>query len=1178
MDNRFKHCQYINTVVNEIYTEIKSSWPIPQTFAQETTRYSQLCECLSSEIGESYTYFTLRRENELPMVMFSKSARKKKATSLCSYTQCVSWPYANGLLNGSFNDILNFGFYSEDEVDTLAANGSVPDFGDGSDRNVLPDADSIGIDRNALSAVIMRVMLRWLEGADAVSIGVPKSETGHYNDYVLRAVSEIYSYFPVGLRAEAGFCSYLSPAKLASYPRIHMAFVPQSEANANTVFLDGSSPLAYARITKGMMLPALKAFVAHVVNLKDRKERESFIAGVFNDLEGGAQGDHLEQFKKVTGLTYNKYGRGLKLLDSTEIDPVAKLTDWVSYCEKKSEYPETLRGSIDNMIRKGLSELTAADYSAYLSAACNGKETADKATEFRRTDNLKTLSPRLDELNKARSSLGENFCRQRLDKLQGAISGKHPSERNYCEVISREIDDAERDCAVFADAEYYEPELDALRKKYYAEYRASVCERLNALKPGDENYVSRFRRGVAELRQAAEKFRLPDEFAAEAAEISRNGEEALVSEIRKHFGSRDKWIPDRCDIKQLDKNTQILQALAEKLSGVIVETESRKTLDSEIRKTISDIEHIKNSSESRCLEELEKQRGKSFFDALKGINSVYDQGFKETEQQRFVNEYTTPAYNDATDVPASVKQLENSFAGAFGTPLTVSAICNTGTFCRQVLSALVKTLYSQSQPLKSVGGAAKNLANVQNIVTKAKQFAPEIKDVTFDIGAKKFTSDKLIRLFSFDFYAYSSDPKNLFEDVQTLYDNKFFVSKDAFAIAQEYAPIKMNQGLMKDVLTGRFPGMDEELRVRFLETLATLLPQKDGMAGAVQTLKGPPEKRISSNEAKVAFARLEEKYPKPAPVRNAAYPAPKKAKSPAAVIILGVLCAALLGGGTFLYLRLNKANQTIEEHESTISRLENSLNAKQGETGWVSIYDSNYKIDLFGAYLSDEISELWDAMTFLSLADTAATAAGPYSLSDSTPVGTQPQEAVFSPEMEDCLLAMKAIMEKCASGKYEIVSPVYYNGTELSESAGFPSGMILCVEQDTATGYTVLTAYLGDITEGKREGDGFSLEYAPGRSVRNAADYDIVFYSGEWKGDVPNGCGVRRSYKSESPDAPMTVDEHAGMFVEGQFVDPTAEPTLEPSTTPSAEPTNTPLAEPTVSPAEQTTTEDSGLV
>ena len=1108
MDNRFKHCQYINTVVNEIYTEVKSNWPIPQIYSAETVRYSQLCECVGNEIGESYTYFTLRRENELPMVMFSKSARKKKATSLCNYSQCVSWPYAKGLLNGSFDDVLSFGFYSEEEIDILAANGSVPDFGDGSDRKALPSEDSIHIDREALTAVITRVMLHWLEGSGAVSIGVPKNECGNYTDYVLRAVSEIYSYFPTGLRAEAGFCSYLSPAKLQSYPRIHMAFIPQSEANANTVFLDGSSPLAYARLTKGTILPALKAFIAHVVNLTDQKDREAFIAGVFKDLEGGSSADHLEQFKKVTGLTYNKYGRGLKILDSKETDPVVLLSSWVSYCEKKSEYPQSLCDSIDKLIADGV---TPDGYWKYLTAACEGKRrAAEKATEFRRTQPLIKLSPRREELDAVRNELGRGIVVEIIETAKKDISALDPADDTSNDKARDILKNARSDCSVIDSTEQHEPALKDIENTWetrLTEYAEKVIIKsadasITDLDAASKKYCAH---ASDALKKVAEKLKargLENAYRIETTTLAVKAEEKYTAYMASRLDENVKKWHDIDNYKIVCENEKALEELFEEYdSNFIYESEDRKGLREKFKKAICDLKEKKDYLESYGKAVLQEEKGHSFFEAIKVIEKNYEK-FPEAVKQKFVDAYSAEPYNDAVDIPQSVKSFEEGFQNSYGKPLTAPSLGMTGIFCVRVFSRLLEKLYSEPQTLHSTGDASANRSQIQEILTKARKFAPNVKQVSFKIQDRIYSSSELLQLLSFDFYGYSTDADKVFDAVSFLTEQRFFAASDAFSIQRQYAPMQKNSQFLKDILEGRFPGLNQSLCLSLLETQTVMLATRDsGMSGAVHQLRKVSSNFALTNDAAMAFAKLEEKYPKQQnPMQTFANdPQPSKRKAPVAAIVLGVLCAALVAGSTFLFLNWNNSRKAVAEREQVISFRDKQLEEKQKEYDALLESQTEDYFDIVNAYLSAETKVLWNALRTESAFTSDAGSADA--------LGTL-QENAFN--AQPCLEALKEILQKNADmeqytgGTHVLPSPLYFDGERFASSAdGLSACMILYVGIDDATGVKYAAAYYGEITDGVAEGNGRLVAYAPGMTTDEGMLRESFEYAGAWIGGRP---------------------------------------------------------------------------
>lgn len=347
--------QYIYTVLNGNYVVLPASGTIaqiPPEANNDVGRYSTNFAGPEAKLPEDFCYYTLKREKEEPLLFFSKVQRKTNSTSVAKFAQCAGWKWEESLLRDHFDDILRFGFYSEAQVDRLAeGDKSVPDFG-GGEAPGITDFMKIDIADNALRAVLFGVFSRWLLGKAQVKIAVPESEREHYAQYVLSAVREIYSYFPVCLRAEAGFASYVQKGKEQTYPRYSIVFVPESMADTRTLFLDGSSRIACEALSASTTRKNLDRFIEHLAGLRDPAERKRFLDTVYEELE---KKETPKETAASSARQYAVYGEAMQLLENRgSFDEKAE--QWLAFYNNRENYPKTMAKEIDELIKGELNE------------------------------------------------------------------------------------------------------------------------------------------------------------------------------------------------------------------------------------------------------------------------------------------------------------------------------------------------------------------------------------------------------------------------------------------------------------------------------------------------------------------------------------------------------------------------------------------------------------------------------------------------------------------------------------------------------------------------------------------------------------------------------------------------------------------------------------------------------
>lgn len=338
---------FIHSVVDEQYTDIATEKGIQPEYLKELRTYAGLCDCRDS-IGASYTFARLYRKGSHPAIFFSRTANKTRAISTCTFSQSVGWNQSGKMLLDDFDGILSSPFLSEQELDELVeAHRPVPP-GMGANNNLLP----VTIATTAIRAILYGVLFRWMQKTPPVHIVVPKTVAPEaYNQYVLSAVREIYSYFPALMRAEAGFSSYLLAEHEASFQKLYIVFLPEGIAGPNALALDGSTPTAYASLVRSTGSQGLDYFLDYIANCSAPEERRQFLSGVYADIEKRFE----DAGKDFSCYEYQKYGAGLALLQEARPAEEALLT-WIRFASEKEKYAPGIRSTIITRITETISE------------------------------------------------------------------------------------------------------------------------------------------------------------------------------------------------------------------------------------------------------------------------------------------------------------------------------------------------------------------------------------------------------------------------------------------------------------------------------------------------------------------------------------------------------------------------------------------------------------------------------------------------------------------------------------------------------------------------------------------------------------------------------------------------------------------------------------------------------
>ena len=273
--------QFIHSVAKGAYVDLPSAKPVPNTYLTELRKYAGAGDGVNTDMGSCCSYVILKPSNEAAVAFFSRIERKKNARYPCNFIQSAGWTVRDDMLLKEFDAIIEQDFFTEDQVDAFVENSQVPPVADYGRYELL----KVNIHRDALKAVLYGCFRRWQMSSAPVRIAVPQNAMSSYNEYVLGAVKEIYSYFPANMRAAVGFCSYMLSQHAANYPGFDIIFMPQTESDSKALLLDGSTISAYEAIPHTTGLKLLDRMIEHILALNDPAERKQFLSSVYQTIE-----------------------------------------------------------------------------------------------------------------------------------------------------------------------------------------------------------------------------------------------------------------------------------------------------------------------------------------------------------------------------------------------------------------------------------------------------------------------------------------------------------------------------------------------------------------------------------------------------------------------------------------------------------------------------------------------------------------------------------------------------------------------------------------------------------------------------------------------------------------------------------------------------------------------------
>lgn len=297
---------YLNAIVKEVYKDLPCGCPFPTEFGRNMYATVSGLDCLSNpDVPNVLSFFTLRAKGQASAMVFSNIQKHTNSASVGRFIQSIGWTWNGDKLFRELDDILDVGFFSEEEINETALRGG--SFALPKDRRNSYETISVELSPKVKQAILTTVLLRWLRFEAPLRIAVPKNVD--YNSYVISAMKQIYRIFPVSLRAKAGFCSYL-PSDKNVPETIFIGFIPEEMADSRTLCLDGSSAAACATLNCGTNSATLDTFIHHIAH-ESEDELPTFFEEMYEDLEGSGSN---EKMVLVNYRDYQFIGMALNLL------------------------------------------------------------------------------------------------------------------------------------------------------------------------------------------------------------------------------------------------------------------------------------------------------------------------------------------------------------------------------------------------------------------------------------------------------------------------------------------------------------------------------------------------------------------------------------------------------------------------------------------------------------------------------------------------------------------------------------------------------------------------------------------------------------------------------------------------------------------------------------------------
>ncbi|MDY6132199.1 MAG: hypothetical protein SPI09_02390 [Candidatus Limivicinus sp.] len=784
--------QFIHSVVQEKYVDLPAAKAVPAAYLKELRQYTAVCDCLDNEIGEAFGLVSIRAGSDVPVVFFSHTARKKNVESVCWFTQSAAWEHRGTALLENMDTVLSQPFYTESQLDEFAREKiPVPtqEYSAPADLRRVPAA------KEAIRAILYGTMLRWLQGTTQVHIGVPRDEMSGYNDYVLAAAREIYSYFPANMRAEVGFSSYLLPAHEKEYPKFSIIFVPYTLADARTIMLDGSTPNAYAAMCKSTGQEALDRVLDYLARLDDPAERRNFLMGIYQDIENIANGNGGKRFSP---MSYGTIGEGLAILEA-QGSVEEQMPVWLRFSSNKSRYPASLIDGIDRKISQ-----TMQPEALYTLAE----------REFRRTptlENLVKVINRYQPLCVGRPEYGAAVWRLLTDSLEQ--SAFNPAE--VFQVLESNYDvwrslTGENNCLDFR-ARWGYVTAEGLKKQTEEAMKKSAegAEEVEQLLKQCTASVSAFEKKAvtytdstritsmkAELELLAR--RLVIKQAAKELEKEKTHRPRTKAEIQAEVAELNRLREYLPTTDQIAEEEQLFAALLERME---------------------ELKRLSRESHTLCNELLDEvERAKDYFEAL---DKVSTKAGALSDNDRMV---LTDRLKEKR--PAPRRDYFYEFHKHYGKALTQKEIADKPAFFKSCVVADLAQIYNSPQPLDVTGKDTNALLKqLSEMKTEAAWFGANEK-LLVEFGGYQVEAELVEQVVSLNSNVSSQSGGSVGEIAARLLAAGVFAPGQLAALLE----LSANAGaeiplLFAEVISGKVNGMTKSSYIDFLNDLSAQLIQ-----------------------------------------------------------------------------------------------------------------------------------------------------------------------------------------------------------------------------------------------------------------------------------------------------------------------------------------------------------------
>jgi len=634
--------QYLHGNVHESYTTVLDDFP--KAWKDRTPEATERLLEYGAGDFQHHSMVFLKTAEEGPRLVRSVCVRKRNALSPSYYVHKYGFNIPTKQLLEEYDAFLRMPFFSEEEFDRVAAG----------ENDVKPtmrwSGEPVPIDRSVLHAVLLGIVRCWYSGAEPVVVAVP--EGVDYNSYCFGAVSKIYSYLPVGIRAQAGFMTYTAPQSASRNAALF--FLPEGTAG-NAVSL--AEPNNASQALMEQFLPkSLAEMVKRLVEEKDEDERRKYLEQIRVNVETDPQSGEL--LPRLQSVHYSTY------LDNTDLlDPVTSQEQF----DRQLKFAKNL-----NSLSPRLKELFLKNLDARISAeALNsfGLNLIKGDTTLQiYGERIAGLEPLVRHSEKMRE--------QAKEKLDG-IFKEFLSQTDTPELLNPladQLNALERGKNPFLDEEMrnaYRLLIDGKRGVFHREMAAAyVAEAIQSLDRADTQNIPDMdqklreitlvlKRKLADLQIDASKEMAPFEAAKSGCRTKR-----ILAELQ---------MPDNGELTQEGYENELnhLNALHKYLSGRLDDTQLAEKAADAIRELNKRYENSRSRQNKQFGDLLEQ--GCSYFQLLEKAQAHLRAYPKlPAEMERKMREVF------ARRRPATMEAYQREYWGYYQRALVISAAASLG--------------------------------------------------------------------------------------------------------------------------------------------------------------------------------------------------------------------------------------------------------------------------------------------------------------------------------------------------------------------------------------------------------------------------------------------------------------------------------------------------------------------